>query len=135
MRTLTPGQWYLRFTCEHCNEKEILFADLSRGESKIKATYIVECSSFTQAHTTATTSSAISIPRLGHLNRSPLIGPFNYQTQPHDEIKHSDDLRVAPVVMDQATVKPIAPPSAPIANPRGKSSIASRRALRQSMRM
>lgn len=44
MRTLTPGQWYLRFTCEQCNEKEILFADLSRGESKLKATYIVECS-------------------------------------------------------------------------------------------
>ena len=45
MRTLTPGQWYLCFTCEHCHQKEILFADLSRGESKIKATYIVECSS------------------------------------------------------------------------------------------
>jgi len=44
MHTLTPGQWYLRFTCEHCNKKEILFADLSRGESKLKATYIVECS-------------------------------------------------------------------------------------------
>ena len=49
MRTLTPGQWYLRFTCEHCNQMEILFADLSRGESKLKATYIVECSSC--AHT------------------------------------------------------------------------------------
>lgn len=45
MRTLTPGQWYLRFTCEHCQQKEILFADLSRGQTKIKATYVVQCSS------------------------------------------------------------------------------------------
>jgi DNA-directed RNA polymerase subunit M/transcription elongation factor TFIIS len=45
MRTLTPGQWYLRFTCEHCSSKQILFPDLSKGEAKIKATYIVECSS------------------------------------------------------------------------------------------
>ena len=45
MRTLTPGQWYLRFTCEHCSAKQILFPDLSRGEAKIKATYVVECSS------------------------------------------------------------------------------------------
>ena len=45
MRTLTPGQWYLRFTCEHCKEKEILFPDLSRGQARIKATYVVECSS------------------------------------------------------------------------------------------
>jgi DNA-directed RNA polymerase subunit M/transcription elongation factor TFIIS len=45
MRTLTPGQWYLRFTCEHCQQKEILFADLSRGQTKLKATYVVQCSS------------------------------------------------------------------------------------------
>ena len=44
MRTLTPGQWYLRFTCEQCKEKEILFPDLSRGQARIKATYVVECS-------------------------------------------------------------------------------------------
>jgi ribosomal protein S27E len=44
MCTLTPGQWYLRVTCEHCKAKQILFADLSRGESKLKATYVVECS-------------------------------------------------------------------------------------------
>ena len=44
MRILIPGEWYLRFTCEHCNEKQILFPDLSRGEAKIKATYVVECS-------------------------------------------------------------------------------------------
>jgi len=44
MVTLTPGQWYLRFTCEHCQAKQILFPDLSRGEAKIKATYVVECS-------------------------------------------------------------------------------------------
>jgi hypothetical protein len=44
MRILTPGQWYLRFTCEHCEAKQILFADLSRGEARIRATYVVECS-------------------------------------------------------------------------------------------
>ena len=44
MRTLTPGQWYLRFTCERCNTKQVLFQDLSQGEAKIKATYVVECS-------------------------------------------------------------------------------------------
>jgi DNA-directed RNA polymerase subunit M/transcription elongation factor TFIIS len=44
MRTLTPGQWYFMFTCEHCKEKEILFPDLSHGQAKIKATYVVECS-------------------------------------------------------------------------------------------
>ena len=45
MRKLTPGQWYLRFTCKQCDAKQILFADLSGGEAKIKATYVVECSS------------------------------------------------------------------------------------------
>ena len=45
MSPLTPGQWYLRFTCEHCHATQILFPDLSRGEAKIKATYVVECSS------------------------------------------------------------------------------------------
>jgi ribosomal protein S27E len=45
MRPLTPGQWYLRFRCEHCHATQILFPDLSRGEAKIKATYVVECSS------------------------------------------------------------------------------------------
>lgn len=48
MRPLTPGQWYLRFTCEHCKAIQILFPDLSRGEAKIKATYVVECSSCRQ---------------------------------------------------------------------------------------
>jgi len=45
MSPLTPGQWYLRFRCKHCNATQILFPDLSRGEAKIKATYVVECSS------------------------------------------------------------------------------------------
>jgi hypothetical protein len=44
MHSLTGGQWYLRFTCEKCETKQILFADLSRGEARIKATYVVECS-------------------------------------------------------------------------------------------
>ncbi len=43
MPTLTPGQWYLRFTCEECETKQILFADLTGGEAKIRATYVVEC--------------------------------------------------------------------------------------------
>ena len=43
MHGLTPGQWYLRFTCKQCETKQILFADLSRGEARIRATYVVEC--------------------------------------------------------------------------------------------
>jgi ribosomal protein S27E len=43
MPTLTPGQWYLRFTCEECETKQILFADLTGGEARIRATYVVEC--------------------------------------------------------------------------------------------
>jgi len=45
MHGLTPGQWYLRFTCKCCETKQILFADLSRGEARMKATYVVECTS------------------------------------------------------------------------------------------
>lgn len=45
MSPLTPGQWYLRFTCQQCNATQVLFPDLSRGEARIKATYVVECSS------------------------------------------------------------------------------------------
>lgn len=44
MRTLTPGEWYLRYTCKQCKAKQILFPDLSRGQARIKATYVVECS-------------------------------------------------------------------------------------------
>ena len=44
MRPLTPGQWYLRFTCEQCQTKQILFPDLSGCEARIRATYVVECS-------------------------------------------------------------------------------------------
>lgn len=43
MRTLTPGEWYLRFTCEKCRTKQVLFPDLSRGQAEIRATYVVEC--------------------------------------------------------------------------------------------
>ena len=45
MHGLTPGQWYLRFTCKHCGAKQVLLADLSRGEARIRATYVVECTS------------------------------------------------------------------------------------------
>ena len=43
MDGLNPGQWYFRFTCEQCDAKQVLFADLSRGKTRIRATYVVEC--------------------------------------------------------------------------------------------
>ena len=43
MRTLIPGEWYLRFVCQGCKSKQVLFPDLSNGESKISATYGVAC--------------------------------------------------------------------------------------------
>ena len=43
MRTLTPGAWYLLFLCKGCNTRQVLFRDLNRGQSKIVATFIVEC--------------------------------------------------------------------------------------------
>ena len=43
MRTLTPGEWYLRFTCEGCKTQQILFPDLSKGQGRIRATYEVDC--------------------------------------------------------------------------------------------
>lgn len=43
MYGLNPGQWYFRFTCKQCAVKQILFADLSNGEARIRATYVVEC--------------------------------------------------------------------------------------------
>ena len=42
---LTPGEWYLIITCERCSTRHPLFRDLSKGESKIKATYEWECPS------------------------------------------------------------------------------------------
>ena len=43
MFTLTPGSWYFLFTCENCKSKQVLFSDLSKGKSKITATYVVPC--------------------------------------------------------------------------------------------
>ena len=44
MSTFTPGSWYFLFTCENCKSKEVLFSDLSKGESKIAAAvYNVAC--------------------------------------------------------------------------------------------
>lgn len=43
MRSLTPGEWYLRFICKHCKTQQILFPDLSQGRAEIRATYVVEC--------------------------------------------------------------------------------------------
>ncbi len=45
MLTFTPGEWYLRFNCEQCRSQQVLFPDLSRGQAKIRATYVVECPS------------------------------------------------------------------------------------------
>jgi hypothetical protein len=42
---LTPGEWYLIITCERCSTRHPLFRDLSKGESKIKATYKWACPS------------------------------------------------------------------------------------------
>jgi ribosomal protein S27E len=43
MRTLTPGAWYLRFVCKGCKQVQILFRDLSEGETEITATYNIAC--------------------------------------------------------------------------------------------
>ena len=40
---LTPGSWYLRYTCDGCKSAQVLFPDLSNGTSNIKATYVIEC--------------------------------------------------------------------------------------------
>ena len=43
MYALTPGTWYLRYTCEGCQSPQVLFPDMSNGTSKINGTYAVEC--------------------------------------------------------------------------------------------
>ncbi len=43
MHTLKPGNWYLMYVCKGCEEKQILFPDLSDGKSKINASYIIDC--------------------------------------------------------------------------------------------
>lgn len=43
MHTLRPGEWYLRFTCKQCRTKQVLFPDLSKGQSEIKGIYVVTC--------------------------------------------------------------------------------------------
>lgn len=43
MHTLTPGEWYLRYICVKCKSKQILFPDMSKGETPIHATYHVTC--------------------------------------------------------------------------------------------
>jgi len=40
---LIPGEWYLIITCERCTRRHPLFRDLSKGVSKIKASYIWVC--------------------------------------------------------------------------------------------
>jgi len=43
MRTLFPGEWYLRFTCKNCNAVQVMFPDLSKGKAKVIAHYRAEC--------------------------------------------------------------------------------------------
>ena len=43
MHTLTPGEWYLRFTCPRCKAKQVMFPDLSKGQAPIQAIYQVTC--------------------------------------------------------------------------------------------
>jgi hypothetical protein len=40
---LKDGEWYLIISCEKCQTRHPLFRDLSKGESKIKATYKWSC--------------------------------------------------------------------------------------------
>ena len=43
MRTLFPGEWYLRFSCKKCHTVQVLFPDLSKGKAKIIACYMTSC--------------------------------------------------------------------------------------------
>ena len=43
MYLLTPGQWYLIFTCSKCKSLQVLFPDLTGGTSKINAIYTTAC--------------------------------------------------------------------------------------------
>ncbi|HKZ00738.1 MAG TPA: hypothetical protein VI750_03225 [Pyrinomonadaceae bacterium] len=43
MYTLRPGNWYVRYVCQGCKTKQILFPDLSNGTARIKADYVVTC--------------------------------------------------------------------------------------------
>lgn len=38
-----PGTWYVIVTCDQCTSTVFLFADLTRGRSKLDARYIVTC--------------------------------------------------------------------------------------------
>ena len=44
MGALSPGAWYVLYTCEACHRKQVLFPDLSQGKVNINATYHVDCS-------------------------------------------------------------------------------------------
>jgi transcription elongation factor Elf1 len=49
MLSLIPGQWYLMFTCKHCQERQVLFPDLSHGTTKLTCSYVVECANCKQS--------------------------------------------------------------------------------------
>ena len=40
---LVPGEWYLFITCKNCGVKQVLFPDLSKGKTRINATYSWTC--------------------------------------------------------------------------------------------
>lgn len=42
------GEWYLVITCKYCKTRQPLLHDLSRGQSRIKATYKWSCASCRQ---------------------------------------------------------------------------------------
>jgi hypothetical protein len=40
---LIPGHWYVLISCEECNIEHVLFPDLTKGKSKLNATYGWTC--------------------------------------------------------------------------------------------
>ena len=40
---LVHGEWYILINCQNCNTKHVLFPDLTKGASDLKATYRWTC--------------------------------------------------------------------------------------------
>ena len=43
MSDCLPGEWYLVIRCQKCNTRHPLFHDLTKGETRINATYRWTC--------------------------------------------------------------------------------------------
>jgi hypothetical protein len=43
MHTLTPGEWYLCYSCKSCHSRQVLFPDLSNGQTTLNVSYEVTC--------------------------------------------------------------------------------------------